>query len=199
MREAEYWDDINGIGRLEIEIDLVIADESLLFVCHEEACHANKYLFMTYDSFEGIYVFRKISDDELLDMLENRVTMEQTFRNGEYIGQTYVQGEILCYDRYEPEKFDGARLPDQGEYYELQTAYILRYINVLKEKQKCFFVEYVPQKENYYDCYEREIVSSYDVQMECMDSGVIYDPQKYVTAHYVKSYGSMSECTRKTA
>lgn len=198
MREAEYWDDIDGIGRLEIEIELVVADEPVLFVCHEEACHANKYLFMTYDSFEGVYVFRKISDDELLDMLENRVTMEQTFRNGEYIGQTYVQGEILCYDRQESETFEGARIPDQDEYFELQTAYILQYIDALKEKQKRFFVEYTLQKENRSDCYEHEIVSVYDAQMESTDIAK-YNPQKYASVRYAKRFGSMSECIRKIA
>ena len=35
---------------------------------------------MTYDSYNGIYIYVKIESDELLDMLENRNTMERTFR-----------------------------------------------------------------------------------------------------------------------
>ena len=51
----EYWDEIRGIGKLYVEEDLVVGIESVLFVCIDDK--NNRYLVMTYDSYNGIYIY----------------------------------------------------------------------------------------------------------------------------------------------
>ena len=50
----EYWDEIRGIGKLYVEEELVVGIESVLFVCIDDK--NNRYLVMTYDSYNGIYI-----------------------------------------------------------------------------------------------------------------------------------------------
>ena len=128
----EYWDEIEGIGKLYIEKELVVGLEPVLFVCVDDK--KNRYLIMTYDSDEGIYVYRRINKDELLDMLENRVTMEQTFRRGERIYKTFISenNDSLGARGYNADEFPGDMLPDKGENYEIDSEYIQRYIRSLR-------------------------------------------------------------------
>lgn len=130
----QYWDEINGLGKLYLEEELVVGTEPVLIVCTDE--NKNRYLIMTYDSCEGIYVYRKIDKTELLDMLENRVTMEQTFRRGNKIYQTYVAEDgTLDRQEYLAVDFPEEKLPDSGEYYEIDSAYIQKYIKDLRQNR----------------------------------------------------------------
>lgn len=134
MKELYFWDEINGIGKLYAEIELIVGLEPVLFVCVLGEDKKEKYLIMTYDSYEGVFIMRKIEDDELLDMLQNKVTMEQTFRNGGDIFKTYIDdaGIMQC-ERHIACDFDGNLLPKKGEYFELHSRHILSYIEELKK------------------------------------------------------------------
>lgn len=127
----QYWDEIDGIGKLYLEEELVVGIEPVLVVCVDEV--KNRYLIMTYDSYEGIYVYRKIEKIELLDMLENRVTMEETFRRGDKVYMTSMgEDGMLKSEGYPVADFDGGKLPDVGEYYEINSSYIQKYIKALR-------------------------------------------------------------------
>lgn len=63
--------DLKVIGKLNKEIDLVVGNEPVLFVCSLEERPEEKYLVMTYNLFKGKYVIREITHQELLLMLEN--------------------------------------------------------------------------------------------------------------------------------
>ena len=121
-----------GIGKLYVEEELVVGIEPVLFVCIDDK--NNRYLVMTYDSYNGIYIYRKIESDELLDMLENRNTMERTFRLGKRIYKTFIEenSNILGVEEYDSQTFSGSMLPDVGEYYEIHSEYIQKYIEKLR-------------------------------------------------------------------
>lgn len=135
MKELEFWDEIEGIGELNMEMELVVAEEPVLFVCSLEQNPEKKYLIMAYNSFKGKYVIREIDNQELLMMLENQVTMEQTFRNGKEIIMTHLEGGILQSEKYNSEKFSTEMLPKKGAYYNIHSQYILEYIETLKENK----------------------------------------------------------------
>lgn len=137
MREEYYWDEIQGIGKLYTDIELVVGFEPVLFVCTVEDDVNNKYLVMTYDSYGGVYILRKINNKELLDMLENRVTMEETFRNGTSILKTYIDdSDNMQYEMFVPTEFDGCFLPRKNEFLELKSRHILSYIERIKKEEK---------------------------------------------------------------
>lgn len=137
MGEEYYWDEIQGIGKLYVDIELVVGFEPVLFVCTVEGDINKKYLVMTYDSCNGIYILRKIDNEELLDMLENRVTMERTFRNSTHILKTYIdKSDNLQFETFEGLTFDEKFLPRKNEFFELKSRHILKYIEKIKREQK---------------------------------------------------------------
>ncbi len=135
MEDLEFWDEVEGIGKLNMEMELVVAEEPILFVCSLEDNPEKKYLIMTYNSFKGKYVIREINNQELLLMLENEVTMEQTFRNGKEIIVTYLKDGMLHAQTCSSSDFSESMLPKKGAYYNIHSKYILDYIDTLKEKK----------------------------------------------------------------
>lgn len=84
---------------------------------------------MTYDSAEGDYVFCKIGENTLVQMLNNEITMEEEYRKDKYIGETFIDEEgKMRFNRYETGSFSGERLPDKGAYYDIKSEYVNQYI-----------------------------------------------------------------------
>ena len=141
MDSSQYWNEITGIGKLYIDIDLVtgyepVLDKAILFVCTVDENPNEKYLVMTYDPGNGIYVMRKIGNSELLDMLMNKVTMEETFRNGNSILKTFIgDSDILEYESFTPSEFDKNLLPQKGAFFEVKSECILKYMESLENKK----------------------------------------------------------------
>ena len=139
MSRLEYWDEIKGFGTFQLEMELVVSTEPVLFVCIKDE---DRYLFMTYDSYDGAYVFCKISTEDLLRMLQNEITMENAFRMADCIYQTYVdEDNSMNYFCYESASFDGSKLPKVGAYYRINSNYIKKYINEL-EQESLNYLEY---------------------------------------------------------
>lgn len=132
MREMEYWNEIEGIGILNIEMELLVGLEPVLFVCVLEDNPNEKYLVMTYNSTKSTYVMRKINDVELLCMLDKRVSMEETFRNGKEILMTYEQDDCIYVERFNPREFSEDMLPKKGATYNIHSQYILDYKEELR-------------------------------------------------------------------
>lgn len=126
MMLKEYWDEIEGIGKMYMENELVVGVETVFFVCINDE---GRWLFMTYDSAEGDYVFCKIRENTLVQMLNNEITMEEAYRKAKYIGETFIDEEgKMRFNRYETGSFSGERLPDKGAYYDIKSEYINQYI-----------------------------------------------------------------------
>lgn len=150
MKELEFWNEIEGIGTLNIEMELLVGLEPVLFVCVLEDNSNTKYLVMTYNSAKTIYVMRKIDDEELLLMLDKKVSMEETFRNGNEILKTYMGGEDIFVERHNSLEFDGNMLPRKGATYNIHSQYILDYKEELRTPKY--------EKQFKYNDYEVEII-----------------------------------------
>lgn len=139
--EMEFWEEVEKIGKLYVEEELVVGIEPVLQVCVDQQKY-NRYLVMTYDSGEGEFVLCRIEPKALLDMLENRKTMEETFRSAGRIYMTSaLTDELLQAVSYEADKFPADRLPDKGAYYDISSEYIKRYVEKLKNSQDFVRVE----------------------------------------------------------
>ena len=111
IRDREYWDTIEGIGKLYIETILVYGNEPVLFVCIGE--NKQRYLFMAYNSYESKYVFVKSDIKTLSEMIMGRRSIEKAFRNADKICQTREdQNGNLIYDVCDTAGFPSEKLPD---------------------------------------------------------------------------------------
>lgn len=130
--EMEFWEEVEKIGKLYVEEELVVGIEPVLQVCVDQQKY-NRYLVMTYDSGEGEFVLCRIAPKALLDMLENRKTMEETFRAA---GRIYVTSALedgrLKLAESKACEFPADKLPDKGAYYDISSEYIQKYIKRLK-------------------------------------------------------------------
>lgn len=131
----EKWENLEGIGLLSVEIELVVANEPLLFVCMDENKN-DRYLVMTYDSFEDEYVLAKTTPSVLIQMLNNQITMEQAFRCAPAIYATVGRknSQLLC-RKYESGRFSPEKLPEAGAFFNIHSDYILHYLHRLQTDQ----------------------------------------------------------------
>lgn len=161
----ETWNKIEEIGSLYKEIDLVIGIEPVLFVCKKYRTK-DRYLVMTYNSYEGVYVIVPIKNRVLLNMLSNQITMEQAFRRCDIILTTQAKDGVLSIEKHNPSSFQSNMLPKVDEYYELDYEYIQRYKDKLESEPESHYErvgshltqkDYTPYK---HSPYKRHITSS---------------------------------------
>ncbi len=129
--DKDVWGYIDGIGNIYVEEELVVGTETILFTC-EDDIH-NKYLFMTYDSYEGEYVFIKLEKNVLINMLEKRIPIEKVYRDAGTIYMTHGENYMnLEKEEYEAKEFPPQKLPEKNVYYTITSEYIKAYIDKLK-------------------------------------------------------------------
>lgn len=140
--DRERWGCINGVGNIYIDEELVVGSETILFTCEDDMY--NKYLFMTYDSYEGEYVYIKLKKAILIDMLEKRITIEKVYRDADKIYMTHGEDYMNLEKReYESKEFPDDKLPEKNVYYTITSQYIMEYIDKLKTGT-CSDTEYQP-------------------------------------------------------
>ena len=122
---------INGLGSFSLEKELVY--DLLLFTCKN---NNTKYLVTAYNYDLDNYILCKIENKTLLDMLTQKITMEQAFRKSDKIYETYIEdnSDTIYYKEYKSSEFDARKLPNVGAYYKVASQYILDYINFIKEE-----------------------------------------------------------------
>lgn len=127
----ELWYKFDGLGQLYRQVDLAVGNEPVLFVCVD--AYDNKYLVMTYNPYMLEYVFIRVRNTDLVNMLENRITMEQVYRNADIIYLSRdSENEELKVETYNPKSFSSDMLPVAGKYCGLQIDYVNRYVDELK-------------------------------------------------------------------
>lgn len=110
IRGCEYWDTIEGVGKLYIETILVYGNEPVLFVCVGE--NKQRYLFMAYNSYESKYIFVKSDIKALSEIILGKCSIEKAFRNANEICQTHEdRNGNLIYDVCDPAGFPAEKLP----------------------------------------------------------------------------------------
>lgn len=129
------WYYAQGIGQLYEEIVLVHGNEPVLFVCVDE--RKQRYLCMAYEPYILRFVIMPISAKTLIEMLENRTPMDQTFRSADVIYTTEENEDEnssvdLILSDHDPMTFPVDHLPKAGEFYELDFEWVKDYIRKLK-------------------------------------------------------------------
>lgn len=133
LMRNDIWAKIKGIGELRIEEYLVVGDEPILFSCR--ICNSNqRFLVMMYDSYNFEYVVSPVSAYDLADMLDNHISMEQTFRKNGIIYLTHGQYDNVIVDKYDSSLFPSELLPEKDEFFDLKLSYIDRYISLLRNE-----------------------------------------------------------------
>lgn len=154
------WIEVNGFGELFLEIILVTFDVPLLFVCLDK--NHNRYLVLCEDEEEGEYLLAKCSNQMLLQMLNNEIPMDDTFKKaleGKNLLVKYnFQDKLFEYEFFQVKDIQDAMLPDKGAYFELTNHKIKDYIAKLEEensKSYSFKINMLSgkiQKTSQYDC-----------------------------------------------
>ena len=132
------WYYAKDIGQLHIEKVLIHGDEPVLCVCVDDK--KQRYLCMAYQPERLRFVMSKVSTDQLLDMLEKKVSMEQTFRRSQEIYTTEENEDFdsdadLILTANNSKSFPADRLPKASAYYDLHFPWVKDYIARLKKER----------------------------------------------------------------
>lgn len=136
MTKRKEWIKIEETGQLYIEKVLVNFDVPIFFICKN--AEDKKYLCLEIDYQIGQYVIAETTNNELIKMLQNKVYMEQLFRN-------CVNGKIIVtkYDFKEKsfqtldkdaQNISQEFLPKEETYFDMQSETISEYIDILTEQ-----------------------------------------------------------------
>ena len=119
----EKWIILNG-KQFYNECTLIYFDAPLLFVARPEGTDAY-YLALCIGESPVKYVLAGMSSSRLLDMLTNKITMEEAFRAaspGDTCYLTYDEaGRCFALEPVLPDKIKEEELPDKGEYLGLRS------------------------------------------------------------------------------
>ena len=129
---------IEGIGELKHEQELVYGNYEVLAVYIDK--EGNRYIaelnldMQGYNSWQALeYVISPINVMDLIDMLENRLSIEEAFRKN---GAVYLVGFNEEYDllsqKISSDVVHPNMLPESGIMFELSNDKIVRYIERLK-------------------------------------------------------------------
>lgn len=127
------WFYIKKFGQLYIEEELVWGNELIFFTCID--IDNNRYLVMAYESYQDDYIFVKVDSNILINMLENKITMEEVFRQSEWIYETYCKDDEVYTYKYASDVFPSNMLPLYGAYFELKGEWLDNYISKLKNEE----------------------------------------------------------------
>lgn len=130
------WINLEEVGTLEVETVLVTFDVPILFVCKNS--RDRRFLVLCIDEEEGEYVIAEESTDSLIQMIDNKKTMEYVFRNAKnqilYVTKYDFGKQSFVVKKYNSKKIDKELLPKEGEYFELNNEKIIHYKEKLKDK-----------------------------------------------------------------
>jgi hypothetical protein len=128
--DKEIWKNIEGIGNLYIEEELIVGTQTVLFTCEDDLY--NKYLFMTVDYYEEEYIFAKIKKPVLIDMLEKKIPITTALLSFGIIYMTYEDTDRLKVHEYKTEDFPSDKLPKNDVYYTCTAGYVKEYMDKIK-------------------------------------------------------------------
>lgn len=128
--DKEVWKNIEGIGNLYIEEELIVGTQTVLFICKDDLY--NRYLFMTVDYYEGEYIFTKIKKPVLIDMLEKKIPITAALLSSGIIYETYEGADRLKVHEYKTEDFPSDKLPKDDVYYTITAGYVKEYMDKIK-------------------------------------------------------------------
>ena len=109
------WYKVDRIGNLEEETILVYGNEPVLFVCTDE--EKNKYLVETIDAFEGNFIIAQIEDNVLNEMINNKITMYNAFKQSKKLFYTSFDKDYNLKSKvYSSDKIPDELLPKKDAF-----------------------------------------------------------------------------------
>lgn len=133
---GKEWIKIKEIGQLFLEKILVSFDVPILFVCTDY--ENRRYLCLNLDDEDGKNIIAETNNKYLLDMLQNKISMDKIFRNSlnkkNIIVEYDYKNKKIISTAVDAEKISAEMLPKENEYFELSNKEIDDYI-IFLEKQ----------------------------------------------------------------
>ena len=165
----ELWNYVYPIGNLYIEKELVYGNELIFFTCLSD--NGDRYLNITYDSSKGIYIMSKLNNLDLLNMLNNKITMYDAIKRGEvaYITRFNSNWDLIGQE-VSPSNINDELLPKKGEYYELRFDDFEQYCFDLKNSNSVSVVVNRKKEDTYKGSFivefGKKVISFFDANLD---------------------------------
>ena len=133
MQVKKEWYKTDTIGKLFLDIVFIESAFPILLTCCDET-YDNKYLVETLDPMDGRYLIVPVTTVDILNMLENRVSLEQTFRrhNTAYLS-CFDDDFNLSLKQLSGVEIPSEFLPEPETYFEFSNLKIQEYIKELSD------------------------------------------------------------------
>lgn len=107
-----FWSNVDKLGPLFLKVTLFKDWKNNTYICEDKL--NNKYLIRTLKETQGRYLIAKLEKKEFLDLLNNKTTMEQTFRNARKVFLTKydLDKDSLNIRQKDPLKINKKHLPN---------------------------------------------------------------------------------------
>ena len=134
MQVKKEWYKTDTVGQLFLDIVFIESAFPILLACCDKT-YDNKYLVETLDPMDGRYLIVPVTTADILNMLENRVSLEQTFRrqNTAYLS-CFDDDYNLCLTQIEGSEILAEDLPEPEVYFEFSNQKIQEYIKTLENE-----------------------------------------------------------------
>lgn len=188
---GKEWIKIKETGQLYLEKVIVSFDIPILFVCND--FENRKYLCLNIDDEIGTTIIAETDNKMLLNMLQDKVTMEYVFRNA--LNDRIMVAEYDSINKKIISKVENAKeisgdlLPEKEAFLDLSNKMILEYISFLDKQLIRVGIEKFSDKKtvtvhqvkynSYFSSENKEVIncknvkftyrktkSSYDVEIE---------------------------------
>lgn len=132
---------LKNVGEICEEIILVYGNEPVLFVCQDH--YGARYLFETISYYDGKFVACRISNNELLKLLNNKITMYDVFHFSQELLVTFFDDDYALEAEIKySEDIPDAMFPRKGVYFGLSSELINGYIHKLEKEETTFMINY---------------------------------------------------------
>lgn len=131
----EKWATVDVLGPLYMDLVLITFSIPELFVCEDK--NANKYLTVLYDEDGEQYLSVKVTAQNLLEMLEGKISIEAAFRTAEEGKVYFIMSDEKGYQCSSGSisEVSPSDLPDSGVHFSLKSNIIYSYIEGLRALQ----------------------------------------------------------------
>lgn len=128
------WVFFKQLGELYVEQVLVQMDVPIFFICVNEAME--RFACLTIDDEIGQYIVKRVELKELIETIENQITLYDLFKNGKekllYLTEYDFDNQIMNDKIINTNDISDEYLPKKGEYFEFVSDKIEKYIKYLK-------------------------------------------------------------------
>lgn len=127
------WVRFEQLGQLYVEQVLVKMDIPIFFICIND--QMDRFACLTIDDEIGQYIVKRVELNELIETLNNKITLYDLFKNGVekniYLTEYNFDCNIMNNKVISVSNISDDYLPKKGEYFELVNDEIKKYLRYL--------------------------------------------------------------------